>query len=92
MVDQALDALNELIRFWTLNMLFECRFIDPERMKPEQRWVSDGTIDFNAKTARLGAHAGHGVTQLRRDCFFFSFNCMKAGKDSDFHLITWFRG
>jgi len=36
MVDQALHAHDELIRFGPLNMPVERRFIDPARIEPEQ--------------------------------------------------------
>ena len=78
MVDQELDALDELIRFEPLSMLVKRRFIDPVRMEPEQSRVSYRAIDFNVKAPRLGANADHGITQPRRHRFFFSGKRMKA--------------
>jgi hypothetical protein len=63
-------------------------------MEPEQPRVSYRATDFHVKAPRLGANADHGITQLRRNRFFFSGKRMKARQDSDFHraAILLFQG
>ena len=58
-VDEALDALDELIGVRPRNMLVERRFINPARMEPEQPRLSYRAIGIDAQAPGLGANADH---------------------------------
>jgi hypothetical protein len=73
MVDSFPDALDELIRFRSLRVLVERRFIDPARMEEKQLRIGHRAVGFDAKAPRLLANTGEGITQI----------CCRPIQDSD---------